>query len=173
MVRRVQRRVPLWRMPAVYAQSIQRSQFKAMQPQGFHRLKVTPVPQVQYTGVSSGPIPNGYGSAIVASGAATVQVGPMGVGTVWYPTMAVIATTSGANDGSTCALYLSPLVNGTSLAVQSMIGGQSYNGGGDTIGLTLPPVHPGTYLIAVWATAKNGDLATLTVYGTQTALVVA
>jgi hypothetical protein len=85
--------------------------------------------------------------------------------------MAVIGTTTGVNDASTCSLYLSPLMAASSLASLPQLGGQSYAGGGDTIGLSIPPVHPGHFIIAIWSNAHNGDLATLTVYGDQQALV--
>ena len=113
------------------------------------------------------PITNGYGSAIVsASGSATVTLGPQGVGTVWYPQQASIATTTGANDASTCTLFVGPL------ALLSQIGSQSYAGGGDSLGLAVPALFPGFFLVAVWSGGHSGDLAVLTVYGQQDQLVV-
>lgn len=107
---------------------------------------------------------NGIGQAIVAAATATVRIGPQGLGTVWYPQAATIATTTGAADSSTCTIYLG------AQAVLSQIVGQSYAGGGDTIGLSSPPLGPGEFLIAVWTTAHNGDRANLTIYGDQEVL---
>ena len=145
-------------------QSIRGSQGKSLAP-------VTPlrapqsVPQQSYTQVVRTPIAGGYGALVVpSSGTVTVMVGPQGVGTVWYPQSAAIATTTGANDNSTCALYLGPK------GLQTQIGGQSYAGGGDSIGLAVPPMWPGYFIWAVWTGAKAGDLASLAVYGQQDSL---
>ena len=171
-MRRVTRIAPRVSGLGIIARSVQASSGPTQYGRWRQPNRRPPSPaQWRYMRTAEGPLPNGYSSAKVASNAATVYVGPMGTGTIWYPTMAVIGTTTGANDASTCTLYLSPLLNGTSLASQPQIGGQSYAGGGDTIGLSIPPVYPGYYLIAVWAGAVNGDLATLTVYGSQQSLV--
>lgn len=107
---------------------------------------------------------NGTGQATVAGATATVRLGPQGLGTIWYPQAATIATTSGAADASTCTIYLG------AQAVLPQIVGQSYAGGGDSIGLTSPPLTPGLFLIAVWVSAHNGDQATLVIYGDQEVL---
>jgi hypothetical protein len=174
MVRRVKRVAPLGGIPPEIARIIARNKNYSYWTRGVEfRAPTRPAPaQGHYRGRATTPIPNGHSSAVVAAGAATVYVGPMGTGTVWFPTMAVIGTTTGAADTSTCSLYLSPLMAAASLASLPQLGGQSYAGGGDTIGLSLPPVHPGTYIIAVWKNATNNDLATLTVYGDQQALVM-
>src|SRR5215469_9035195 len=122
-------------------------------------------PVFQYTQPVQTNIANGYGTALVgASSAATVTVGPQGLGTVWYPQSAAIATTTGPNDASTCQLYIGPI------GLLQLISGTSYAGGGDSIGLSVPPVTPGYFIVAVWAGAKPGDIASLAVYGSQTAL---
>lgn len=107
---------------------------------------------------------NGTGQATVAAATATVRLGPQGLGTVWYPQAATIATSSGASDSSTCTIYLG------AQAVLPQIVGQSYLGGGDSVGLTSPPLTPGLFLIAVWVSAHNGDQATLVIYGEQEVL---
>jgi hypothetical protein len=106
------------------------------------------------------------GYAVVVGGTATVTLGPQGVGGVWYPQSVGIATTTGAADSSTCALYVGPL------SALSQIGSQSYAGGGDSIGLAVPTLYPGSFLVAVWSGAHNGDQAALTVYGQQDTLNV-
>jgi hypothetical protein len=120
-----------------------------------------------YQGQLQTVITGGYAASVVpASGSVTIRVGPMGVGTIWYPQAAAISTTTGANDASTCALYLTPLENGAQVPA-TQIGGQSYAGGGDTIGLAVPPMWAGYFIVAVWTGATSGDLASLAVYGTQ------
>lgn len=100
---------------------------------------------------------------VAASGVATLPIGPQGLGTRWYPQQVTIATQSGANDPSTCALYLN------STAFPPI--GQSYAGGGDSIGLAVPPMEPGDLLIAVWTGATPGNWASITVIGSKDALV--
>ena len=117
-------------------------------------------------------IPGGYAAGTVAaSGSVTLTCGPMGLGTVWYPSMAAISTTTGALDTSTCALYLSPLTDGNAQVPTTQIGGQSFAGGGSSIGLAGTPMYPGYYVVAVWTGATAGDQATLTVYGQTKVLV--
>lgn len=124
------------------------------------------VPPSAYALSITTPITGGYGAAVIpASGVVSVQVGPQGLGTVWYPQSAAIATTTGAADASTCTIYIGPL------GLQTQIGGQSYSGGASSVGLPVPAMWPGYFVVATWTGAKAGDLATLTVYGTQTALI--
>jgi hypothetical protein len=123
------------------------------------------VPIWEYTMPVRTDIPNGYGTSVVsAGGAATVTVGPQGVGTVWYPVLAAISTTTGTADASTCQLFVGPL------SQLQLINGTSYAGGGDSIGLGVPPLRPGYFIVAVWAGGHTGDTAALAVYGTQDVL---
>jgi hypothetical protein len=131
-----------------------------------YRIRVPSV--VQFRPLHRAPIrvSEGTGQAtVLAGGGATVQLGPAGVGTVWYPQKVDITTTSGAADTSTCQLFKGAV----SLATQ--IGGTSYAGGGDTFGLSGEELTPGDLLIAVWAGAKPGDTATMRVTGFQVAMV--
>jgi hypothetical protein len=108
----------------------------------------------------------GTGQAVVSgAGAAVVTVNPQGLGTKWYPVKADILTTTGTNDASTCQLFLG------AQSVNTQIGGVSYNGGGDTFGLAGHILAPGDLLIAVWAGAIPGDIATLRVTGTQVVMI--
>jgi hypothetical protein len=117
-------------------------------------------------------IPGGYAAgAVPASGKVTLTCGPMGLGTVWYPSMVAISTTTGALDTSTCAIYLSPLTDGNAQVPSTQIGGQSFAGGGSSVGLAGTPMYPGYFIVAVWTGATSGDQATLTVYG-QTKVIV-
>lgn len=113
------------------------------------------------------PLQGGYGTAIMsAGGAATVTLGPTGVGTVWYPQSCAIATTTGAADASTCSIFSGPL------SLLTQIGSQSYAGGGDNVGLAIPALYPGYFIVAVWSGGHTGDLAALTIYGVMDKLVV-
>lgn len=103
-------------------------------------------------------------SAISSGGSGTVQVGPQGTGTVWYPQMAAISTSVGANDGATCAVYLG------AQGIATLLQGQSYAGGGDTISLPVSVMRPGELLIAVWTGSTPGASCTLSIVGTMDAL---
>jgi hypothetical protein len=107
-----------------------------------------------------------YGGILPGLGIAQVTLGPQGVGTVWYPQQAAIATTTGAVDASTCTLFVGPL------ALLTQIGSQSYAGGGDSIGLAIAALYPGSFLVAKWSGGVVGDLAAFTVYGLQDVLTV-
>jgi hypothetical protein len=152
------------------AQSIART--RSQRNVGFARYQAATVPPGRYQASQATVITGGYAAKIVpASGIVTIYCGPQGLGMTWYPQAVAISTTTGANDSSTCALYLSPLENGTTLAPSTQIGGQSYAGGGDTIGLAVPPLWAGLFIVAQWTGATVGDLAALQVYGQQRALV--
>lgn len=128
------------------------------------RIPSTPIER--YRPLLRTPLVGAVGQAAVSgAGAATVTIGPQGLGTRWYPVQAVITTSSGAADASTCQLFI-----GT-VALANLIGGTSYAGGGDTIGLAGADLQPGDYLIAVWAGGHPGDNATLRLTGSQIAMV--
>lgn len=134
---------------------------------GFRKMaRPQVIPQQRYTRQLRVPIDNGSNSGVVsAAGTVTVQVGPSGLGTRWYPTMAAISTTTGTADASTAIVYIGTLGFGSAQAAQS------YTGGGDTIGLNDADLYPGLYVIAIWSGAVPGDTATLVVYGDQLVLV--
>jgi hypothetical protein len=130
------------------------------------RVRPATIGVEQYSQRVRVPLQSGYAQGTVAGGTVTVQAGPAGVGTVWYPTQVAIATTTGAADTSTCTLYAGPL------AALTQIGSQSYAGGGDSVGLSIAALFPGSFIVAVWSGAHNGDLAQLTIYGQQDCLAV-
>ena len=124
------------------------------------------VGQEQYTQKVRGPLQGGYGTATVSgAGVAKVTIGPTGVGTVWYVQQIGIATTTGAADASTCAVYVGPMGGLT------LIGSQSYAGGGDSVG-GVWTLFPGMFIVGQWSGGHAGDLAALTLYGSQDLLVV-
>jgi hypothetical protein len=97
---------------------------------------------------------------VAADGALTLSVGPDGLN-VWYVTYAAISTTSGAADTSTAAVIVGPISAGL------VPGGQSYAGGGDSVGLGSQRLAPGDFVTVVWTGGNPGDTAFLTVYGAQ------
>ena len=100
-----------------------------------------------------------------ASGKLTLQIGPQGIGTRWYPAQATVSTTLGAVDTSTVSVYA-----GT-LGVPNIQAAQSYAGGGDSAGFNSIVICPGQYIIAMWTGGTAGTTATIVVNGTQSSLV--
>lgn len=116
-----------------------------------------------YSGLQRMTIRPGEGTetaTVNAQGAAIVSVGPDGLNT-WYVSYAAISTTTGADDVSTAACIVGPIAAGI------VPGGQSYAGGGDSIGLGNQQLKPGDYVTVVWTGGNPGDTATLTVNGVQ------
>lgn len=112
------------------------------------------------------PLTGGQGQAVISGGgAATVTVGPQGLGNIWYPAQISASTTSGiaGNDASTCNIYLG------SQGVPVTLLGTLLPGTG-VLGLAVPSMSPGQYLIAVWSGGNPGDVAAVNVVGTMDAL---
>ena len=123
------------------------------------------VPVARFSELQRRPITDGTGQAIVSgAGAATIRVGPTHWGEIWYPVSADIATTTGPLDTSTVAFFLGVI------SASSQIGGQSYQGGGDTMSWSSRPVQFGEQVYAVWSGGNPGDLATLRVTGDEDVL---
>jgi hypothetical protein len=129
---------------------------------------ITATPIRSYTRrISSVPLSGGQVQATVpGSGAITLEVGPQGLGNVWYPVQVNASTTTGltaAGDNSVCNIYLGPAVNPTTLV------GTIYNGNG-TAALAIPDMTPGQFLVMAWSGANPGDQAAANVIGTMDAL---
>lgn len=111
----------------------------------------------------------GYGvgqTVVSAAGSAIVQVGPSGLGTIWYPQQAVLSTTTGVTDSSTAIAYLGPPG-----AVAANILFQSFSAGADVQGVAVPMMQPGDFITCVWSGGHSGDHATLRIIGSLTALI--
>lgn len=106
------------------------------------------------------PLNKGKTATVPASGTVAIQLGP-GVGpTQWNVTRVVVKTSRpGTPPIPTCTLYLN---------TQDEHGLQdvTYDGSFDASDVDLT-VYKGASVIAVWAGAQAGDVATLSVYGTQ------
>lgn len=114
--------------------------------------------QTAITGAQvTGTIPN--------SGTLTLSVGPSGLGTVWYPASAVVSTTTGPSDTSTCSVYVGAAGN-----PQSLQGTLYSSGGAGVVALAIPSITPGLSVIAVWTGGTAGALATLNVTGSAAVL---
>lgn len=144
----------------------------AGKPTGFTNQRPSSTPVQDYTGQQQLDqiLNNTVTGTVPASGDLTLKAGPMGLGTVWYPTMAAGSTTTGATDTSTATVYLSPQTDAAISIPANQIGGQVFTGGGWSVGLPGTAVFPGYFVIAVWTGANPGDTATLIVYGTQKVL---
>lgn len=121
------------------------------------------VPQDAFVHQVQTPIGQGATQGLVAGdGSAMLVIGPQGIGTRWYPSQVLVATSSGVADQSACTLYRNFIDPKQEV-------GHTEQGGGDVLAFTHD-MQPGDLLYAVWARANPGDLATLTVHGDQLAL---
>lgn len=157
------RRIPSWIHPQAAGRTLDKLRLRPGYPSGSGAMRIRVVPQQRFTLPITGVTLTGGQKRITVNGAgaATLAVGPQGLGTKWYPSSVIISTTTGAADSSTAACYIG------SVALANLQGGQSYAGGGDTIGLSVQQMTPGDLLIVVWAGAVPGAIATMNVVGTQ------
>jgi hypothetical protein len=160
------RRIPAWIHPQAAGRTLDKLQLRPGYPAGSGARRLVPVSitrfRTQVTGVS---LAGAQAQATVNSaGTATCKVGPQGLGVTWYPSSVVVSTSVGATDAATAACYVG------SIAAMNLQGGQSYAGGGDTIGLSVQTMTPGDLLIVVWTGATPGSTATMNVVGTQDVL---
>jgi hypothetical protein len=124
-----------------------------------------PVPMQAYTKTVRAPIGNnGRLPGIIQGGAATIAIGPQGIGTRWYPKSVTIATQNGAADAGTAAGFFDTVLG------QPIF--QSYACGGDTQGLAVPDMQPGDLLFVVFSNSSvpNGGWCSIVVIGDMDAL---
>ena len=93
----------------------------------------------------------------------TLQVGPQGMGTTWYPIQVTTTTSTGALDVSTAYVYLGPSI--TPATQVGIIGT-----GNGTAALAIPSMSPGQTLIVQWLNGHPGDTASMNIIGTMDAL---
>jgi hypothetical protein len=129
-------------------------------------IRRTPVQAHQL--VRAVPLQPSTSQAIVSgAGAATCQLGPAGLGNLWYPTQVTLSTTTGINtglDSSVANLYLGPS------GVATYLLGTVFGGNG-IVAAALPNIQPGLYLIAQWTGGVAADQATLNVQGVMDAWI--
>jgi len=98
---------------------------------------------------------------------ALVQVGPQGLGTVWYPAAVTVSTTSGVNDNSVANVYAGPAY----LLTPTQLLGTIPNGGAGVLSAAVPPLPVGWYLTVIWTGANLGDVAAVNITGSKDARV--
>lgn len=114
--------------------------------------------------VNAGTAGSVYGGTIGGGGMPlALQVGPQGMGTVWYPIQVTLSTTTGALDTSTANIYLGPAITPATLV-------GVVQGGNGTAALAIPNMAPGQTLITQWTNGHPGDTASMNVIGTMDAL---
>jgi|SRR5579864_1074301 len=130
-------------------------------------LPPSPGPR-HYTTPARVPIgPYGFAQGTVGAGGAVIlHVGPAGFNTSWSLAQAALTTTTGPADTATCALYAQPYGPPS----QPWQVGQSYQAGGDQVGLAGIKLVTGEFLFAVWSGGHPGDIATLILSGVMTVL---
>lgn len=124
-----------------------------------------PPPIEAYTRTVQVPIGNnGVKSGVFSGGAATITIGPQGIGTRWYPKSVTVATQAGAADPGTATGFFQTVLG------QPVF--QSYACGGDTQGLAVPDMQPGDLLYVVFANSSvpNGGWCSIVVVGDMDAL---
>jgi hypothetical protein len=137
-------------------------------PGGLRKITLPPVVPIEaYRTRVSVPVGiNGQQTGTIgAAGTVTLSAGPAGVGQSWAVDQAGIATSVGASDTATCAVYVGPQATAPYLVAQS------YAGGGDAIGLAGYTLQPGEFVWAMWSGGTTGSTAQLNVTGTASVLV--
>lgn len=121
-------------------------------------------PSITITSIGAGTSGAVYSATLPsASPGLTLQVGPQGLGTIWYPIQVTVSTTTGALDTSTALVYLGPLTTPATLV------GTVFTGNG-TVALAIPDMTPGQTLIVTWTGGHVGDTAAMNIIGTMDAL---
>ena len=126
-----------------------------------------PVPGMErFARKVTAPLQGGQGQSVVEAGTASVTVGPTGAGVTWYPTQMTISTTTGIQTGldtSVAQIYLGPA--GVPVTLLTTV-----FGGNGLVGVALPPLQGGQYVIVQWSGAHNGDIAAANIAGNMEAL---
>ena len=148
-----------WRLP-VPARPTSRA------PARMRPTRARSAPVELYTRAVQTALVGGQVTGIVPeSGELVLSVGPSGLGTVWYPASAVISTSVGPLDTSTCAVYVGPQNN-----PEALQGTLFASGGAGVVALAIPQLTPGLSIIAVWTGAAPGSAAAMNITGTAVML---
>lgn len=149
-----------WPVPAQPAGT-----WRGSAPGRIHRPRSVPIEYYQQ--LEETPLQQANSAVITSAGAARIQIGPQGWGTLWRVSMASVATTTGPTDASDAVVFVGPSGAATEQAAVSLAGG------GDSTGLNDALLWPGLYVIAVWSEGTAGATATLVVFGRQRAVIYA
>jgi len=102
---------------------------------------------------------------IPANGAFRGQVGPAGLGTLWYPASVTVDTSVSPFDtNSAVNVYVGPSLQPTTLIGSIPLGGTG------VVALALPSLSPGLYIIVDWSGATVGSTVSANVVGTMSSL---
>ena len=132
----------------------------------FRKLRMNPpVPLSAYTGRLTGvPLTGGQASGTMSgAGALTLQAGPQGLGTVWYPAQITLSTSVGVLDTATALVYLG--IGGVPTQLIATV----YSGNG-TVAVAVPPMSPGEFIIVSWTGGTAAATASFNIIGTMDAL---
>lgn len=123
------------------------------------------VPVQAYQGrISKVPLTGGQAQGVISgAGKVTLNAGPQGLGTIWYPAQVTLSTTTGPLDSSTALMYLG------SQGIPITLVGSVFTGNG-TVALAIPSLSPGQTLIVMWVNGHAGDTAAFNIIGTMDAL---
>jgi hypothetical protein len=133
---------------------------------GMRPVRARSAPVELYTRAVQTALVGGQVTGVIpASGELVLSVGPSGLGTVWYPASAVISTSVGPLDTSTCAVYVGPQGN-----PESLQGTLFASGGAGVVALAIPQLTPGLYILAVWTGGTPGSTAAMNITGTAVML---
>ncbi len=80
----------------------------------------------------------------------------------WYPSSCVVSGTSVATYNPVAQVY-----RGGAAGVATALGGTSFSGAGDTIGLSIEPIKPGDTVLVIWTQAPPGSQVTAQLFGDQ------
>lgn len=139
-----------------------RTWYKSLNAPAFTGRRPASAGMEAYTVRRSGvPLQGGQAQGVVGAGPLTLQIGPQGAGTVWYPAQVTTSTTSGVNDTSTCLVYMGAA--GTPITLM----GTLFPGGAGVLAVAFPPLTVGLFVIAVFSGGKAGDVAAVNVTGTM------
>lgn len=160
-------RIPRSWAHAFHPQAVRRSSQLAYRPgyRGSGQQPMPRIPAVAYKGKISGvPLTGGQAQGPVSgSGAASLNVGPHALGTVWYPAQVTLSTTTGTLDTSTALVYLGS--QGMPITLVASV----FSGNG-TVALAIPNMTPGQLLIVQWTGGHAGDTAAFNIIGTMDAI---
>jgi hypothetical protein len=108
------------------------------------------------------PLQSSASVVLNGSGDGTVTLGPSSPGVVWYPATVAVQVATNVSE-ATGYLYV-----GVAEAPGNLIGTTQTASTGDSDDLPGYPVYPGTFLIFSWSGGDAGQVATMTVFGSQT-----
>ncbi len=125
---------------------------------------ITPPSLTRYRGKITGvPLVGGQAQATAAGTSLTLQVGPQGAGTVWYPTQITVSTSIGQFDSAVATIYLGP-----SATPATQVG--IVASGNGVAALAIPNMTPGQTILVTWTGATVGSVLAFNIIGTMDAL---